>query len=111
MEIKKSLPEILNKEKGNRIIMKRMFHAVMLILLLIPTVVGAQITSDTNTIQATQPTQATQTIRGQVCDVASGDPIIGVTVQVDDESTATAISDIDGNFVIMNVLWTKGEKT
>ena len=103
MEIKKSLPEILNKEKGNRIIMKRMFHAVMLILLLIPTVVGAQITSDTNTIQATQPTQATQTIRGQVCDVASGDPIIGVTVQVDDESTATAISDIDGNFVIMNV--------
>ena len=103
MEIKKSLPEILNKEKGNRIIMKRMFHAVMLILLLIPTVVGAQITSDTNTIQATQPTQATQTIRGQVCDVASGDPIIGVTVQIDDESTATAISDIDGNFVIMNV--------
>ncbi|MBR5083352.1 MAG: carboxypeptidase-like regulatory domain-containing protein, partial [Prevotella sp.] len=83
--------------------MKRMFHAVTLILLFIPTVVGAQITSDTNTSQTTQPAQATQTIRGQVCDVASGDPIIGVTVQVDDERSATAISDIDGYFVILNV--------
>ena len=56
----------------------------------------------------------TQTIRGQVCDVASGEPMIGVTVQVEDESSGTtaasksqftgvAVSDIDGNFVITGV--------
>ena len=83
--------------------MKRMFYAVLTILLLFPTVVGAQIIADTNTTQLSQLSQATQTIRGQVCDVASGEPIIGVTVQVDDESSATSISDIDGNFVIENV--------
>ena len=80
-----------------------MFYAVLTILLLFPTVVGAQIIADTNTTQLSQLSQATQTIRGQVCDVASGEPIIGVTVQVDDESSATSISDIDGNFVIENV--------
>ena len=80
-----------------------MFFAVLTLLLLFPTVVGAQIKSDTETTKTTQATQATQTIRGQVCDVASGEPIIGVTIQVDDESSATAISDIDGNFAITNV--------
>ena len=58
----------------------------------------------------------TQTIRGQVCDVASGEPMIGVTVQVEGESadagrssvskqrfTGVAVTDIDGNFVIEGV--------
>ena len=38
-------------------------------MLLLPSVMKAQIN------------QTTQTIRGQVCDVASGEPMIGVTIK------------------------------
>ena len=62
-----------------------------MMLLLIPAVAGAQ----TN--------QATQTIRGQVCDVASGEPMIGVTITVENGSTMATVSDADGNFEIKNV--------
>ena len=60
-------------------------------MLLIPAVAGAQ----TN--------QAVQTIRGQVCDVASGEPMIGVTITVENGSTMATVSDLDGNFEIKNV--------
>ena len=43
-----------------------------------------------------------QTIRGQVCDVASGEPMVGVTIQVENGITMGTVSDIDGNFVIEN---------
>ena len=68
----------------------------------------------------------TQTVRGQVCDVASGEPMVGVTITVENErnseghharkngravtfedevngTTMGTVSDIDGNFVIYNV--------
>ena len=51
--------------------MKRLFLGAAIAMLLIPAVAGAQ----TN--------QAVQTVRGQVCDVASGEPMIGVTVTVE----------------------------
>ena len=60
-------------------------------MLLIPAVAGAQ----TN--------QAVQTIRGQVCDVASGEPMIGVTITVENGCTMATVSDLDGNFEIKNV--------
>jgi len=60
-------------------------------MLLIPAVAGAQ----TN--------QAVQTIRGQVCDVASGEPMIGVTITVENGTTMATVSDLDGNFEIKNV--------
>ena len=60
-------------------------------MLLFPAVAGAQ----TN--------QAVQTIRGQVCDVASGEPMIGVTITVENGSTMATVSDLDGNFEIKNV--------
>ena len=51
-----------------------------------------------------------QIVRGQVCDVASGEPIIGVTITVEDDGehqssgiTMATVSDADGNFVINNV--------
>ena len=47
--------------------------------------------------------QATQNIRGQVCDVASGEPMVGVTITVENGITMGAVSDIDGNFVVENV--------
>ncbi|MBO4754786.1 MAG: TonB-dependent receptor [Bacteroidales bacterium] len=47
--------------------------------------------------------QTTQTIRGQVCDVASGEPMVGVTVMVDDRTDKASISDSEGNFVIERV--------
>ena len=50
-----------------------------------------------------QTNQTTQTIRGQVTDVASGEPMIGVTIQIENGITMTTISDTDGNFVIDNV--------
>ena len=50
-----------------------------------------------------QINQAVQTIRGHVCDVASGEPMIGVTITVENGITTGAVSDADGNFVISNV--------
>ena len=47
--------------------------------------------------------QVTQIIRGQVSDVASGEPMIGVTIQVEDLKGHGTISDADGNFVIADV--------
>lgn len=63
-------------------------------MLLSPVVAGAQIN---------QTNQATQTVRGQVCDVASGEPMIGVTITVENGTTMGVVSDADGNFVINNV--------
>ena len=60
-------------------------------MLLFPVAAGAQ----TN--------QANQTIRGQVCDVASGEPMIGVTITVENGTTMATVSDVDGNFEIKNV--------
>ena len=47
--------------------------------------------------------QTTQTIRGQVSDAASGEPMIGVTILVDDWTDRGATTDVDGNFVIEKV--------
>lgn len=71
--------------------MKKMFSVAALVMLLFPAGAGAQ----TNEI--------TQTIRGQVCDVASGEPMIGVTISVENGSTMATVSDADGNFIINNV--------
>ena len=69
--------------------MKRLFSiAAIITMLLFPVVAGAQ---------------ATQTIRGQVNDVASGEPMVGVTVQVDNDCSIATVSDMNGNFVIMKV--------
>ena len=71
--------------------MKRLFLGAAFVMLLSPAVAGAQ------------TTQATQTVRGQVCDVASGEPMIGVTITVENGTTMATVSDVDGNFVINNV--------
>ena len=68
--------------------MKRLFLGASLMMLLFPAVAGAQ---------------ATQTVRGQVSDVASGEPMIGVTITVENGSTMATVSDVDGNFEIKNV--------
>ena len=68
--------------------LKRMFLGAAVAWLLFPAVAGAQVV---------------QTIRGRVCDVASGEPMIGVTVQVEDVTRAVAVSDMEGNFVIAGV--------
>ena len=47
--------------------------------------------------------QATQTIRGQVSDVASGEPMAGVSIQVENGTTYQTMTDMAGNFVINNV--------
>ena len=47
--------------------------------------------------------QINQTVRGQVIDVASGEPMIGVTVTVENGTTLATVSDADGNFIINNV--------
>ena len=44
-----------------------------------------------------------QTVRGQVCDVASGEPMIGVTITVENGTTIGTVTDVNGNFVINNV--------
>ena len=71
--------------------MKRLFLGAAIAMLLIPAVAGAQ------------ANQAVQTVRGQGCDVASGEPMIGVTVTVENGSTMATVSDVDGNFEIKNV--------
>lgn len=68
--------------------MKRLYLGASLMMLLFPAVAGAQ---------------ATQTVRGQVSDVASGEPMIGVTITVENGSTMATVSDVDGNFEIKNV--------
>ena len=70
--------------------MKRLFSMVapIFLLLLLPTIVRAQ---------------STQTIRGQVKDIASEEPMIGVSILVEGLTDAAAVSDIKGNFVITNV--------
>ena len=64
-------------------------------MLLFPAVADAQ--------KSTTIPQVTQTVRGQVCDVASGEPMIGVTITVENGTTLATVSDIDGNFVINHV--------
>jgi hypothetical protein len=71
--------------------MKRFFLGAAISLLLFPAGAGAQ----TN--------QATQTVRGQVCDVASGEPMIGVSISVENGTTMGTVTDGEGNFVIKNV--------
>ena len=72
--------------------MKKMFlGAVLALILLFPSMMRAQVN------------QAVQTVRGQVCDVASGEPMVGVTITVENGTTIGAVSDIDGNFEIKNV--------
>ena len=68
--------------------LRRLFLGAVVSWLLFPAVAGAQVV---------------QTIRGRVCDVASGEPMIGVTVQVEDVTRAVTVSDIEGNFVIAGV--------
>ena len=84
--------------------MKRLFSgAAISLLLLFLSAVGAQSTSVTQPTQNQQNATITQTIRGQVCDVASGEPMIGVTITVENGTTMATVSDIDGNFEIKNV--------
>ena len=47
--------------------------------------------------------QTTQTIRGQVTDVASGEPMTGATIMVDNQTDMATISDSDGRFAIQKV--------
>ena len=47
--------------------------------------------------------QTTQTIRGQVSDIASGEPMIGVSIVVEDADNCATTSDTEGNFVITRV--------
>ena len=70
--------------------MKRLFlgAAMTIMMLLSPSVMRAQVV---------------QTVRGQVCDVASGEPMIGVTITVENGTTMATVSDSDGNFEIKNV--------
>ena len=65
-----------------------MYFGAVIAMLLMPSVMKAQ---------------AVQTVRGQVCDVASGEPMIGVTITVENGTTLTTVSDVDGNFLINNV--------
>ncbi len=94
--------------------MKRLLLGAAIAMLLLPSVIKAQ------------TDQINQTIRGQVCDVASGEPMIGVTITVENDrssesrqarldgrvvtiegeangTTMATVSDVDGNFVINNV--------
>ena len=100
--------------------MKRMFLGAVMAMMLFPIMAGAQ------TTQTNQVSKTTQTVRGQVCDVASGEPMVGVTVTIENEqsseshrarsdgrvvtfedevngTTMATVSDIDGNFEIKNV--------
>lgn len=52
---------------------------------------------------ATARAQATQTVRGHVCDAASGEPMIGVTIQVENGTVKGAVTDINGEFIVKNV--------
>ena len=73
--------------------MKRLFlGAAMTMLILL-----------SSSVMRAQTSQTTQTIRGQVCDIASGEPMIGVTITVENGITMATVSDIDGNFEIKNV--------
>lgn len=67
-------------------------------MLLIPAEAGAQTNSAIE-----QHSAIGQTVRGQVCDIASGEPMIGVTVTVENGSTLATVSDVDGNFEIKHV--------
>ena len=69
----------------------------MTMMLLCPSGMRAQ---DTTTGQINQ---TAQTIRGQVCDVASGEPMIGVTITVENGTTMATVTEIDGNFAIKEV--------
>ena len=81
--------------------MKRLFlGAAMTMMLLCPSVMRAQ---EMTSGQINQTLQTTQTVRGQVCDVASDEPMIGVTITIENGTTMATVSDIDGNFVIDNV--------
>jgi len=87
--------------------MKRVIFGIT--ALLIATIMTTQVKA--------QSTQTVQTVRGQVCDVASGEPMMGVTVTVEGDGayqssdgehrssgiTLASISDVNGNFVIANV--------
>lgn len=41
-----------------------------------------------------------ETVRGEIKDAKSGEPIIGATVKLRDNVTVAAVSDLDGNFVL-----------
>ena len=96
--------------------MKRLFLGAALIMLLFPAVAVAQTDEATQAMEQREKSGARsgssesrqsstegQTIRGQVCDVASGEPMIGVTITVENGSTMATVSDLDGNFEIKNV--------
>ena len=78
--------------------MKRLFLGAAMTMLLIPAEAGAQTNSAIE-----QHSAIGQTVRGQVCDIASGEPMIGVTVTVENGSTLATVSDVDGNFEIKHV--------
>lgn len=74
--------------------MKRLFLGAALMMLLAPAVADAQIN---------QTNQTTQTVRGQVRDVASDEPMIGVTITIENGMTMGSVTDADGNFEIKDV--------
>ena len=74
--------------------MKRLFLGAALMMLLAPAVAEAQIN---------QTNQTTQTVRGQVRDVASDEPMIGVTITIENGMTMGSVTDADGNFEIKDV--------
>ena len=74
--------------------MKRLFIGAALAMLLFPATAGAQIN---------QINQAVQTVRGQVRDVASDEPMIGVTITIENGMTMGSVTDADGNFEIKDV--------
>ena len=96
--------------------MKRLFLGAALIMLLFPAVAVAQTDEVTQAMEqreksgarsgsseSRQSSTVGQIVRGQVCDVASGEPMIGVTITVENGTTMATVSDLDGNFEIKNV--------
>ncbi|MCR4852155.1 MAG: TonB-dependent receptor [Prevotella sp.] len=83
--------------------MKRMFlrMSTVMVASMMALMVKAQAVS-------IQMNETTQTIRGQVSDIGSGEPMIGAVVVVDENSQMAkkemiAITDVEGNFVIEHV--------
>lgn len=50
-----------------------------------------------------EASQAMQTIRGEVVDAASGEPMMGVSICVEDMPEARTITDMNGGFVLVDV--------
>ena len=78
---------------------------LLLIIAMITSMVvnAADLTVPVEMTEDFDATKATQTIRGHVCDIASGEPMFGVSISVEGVNGAIAVTNIDGDFKIMGV--------